>query len=704
MFLLAVAAASVFASGLSDKFLDRADKLSSVGSLIIGLAALMMGGVALWLAVRQGTEKPAADDEARLLGQAADSLAQAVRRQWRQEADLRRLRQPQPIRVRWSSTSRPVSAQPDVVLGKNIVPGRPTRLKLHGDLQTVRDAFRQLPARQLVVLGEPGAGKTVLAILFTLEVLDARATDEPVPVLLSLASWNPTAEHLQSWLARRLVEDYPALANTDIHGPDTVARLIDSGWLIPVLDGLDEMPPALHDEAIDGLDRAMADGGPLVVTCRTNEYESAVTLGGRFLSRAAVIEIDSVDVTDTIEFLTAAQPADESRWRPVTDHLRADPGAPLAKALSTPLMVYLARTAYTLPSTDPAELCDRDRFQGHTVIEEHLLKSYLPSVYGDAPPLPRLGTSDVARQYSVEQAHRWLCFLAAHLDRRETRDLVWWHLHKALPRRGKQWVAGLVLGLIDGLVCAAAIGIGMGTGGFVAGLLAAFSAAFLTAHIGGPPMQPRRVNTELPGRHRKIGQRLVFGIGIPLGVGIASGITIGIAISIAITTTAGIVIGTTAGTGIAVIVGLTRWLNAPADAFRSPSPVSVLRDERTVSCIHMCLATFAIPLTVGLVASTLDVVAEIPFGAMLGLLTGVVAGILGGLVDRFVTRAGGLLLVASPWGWSLLSRGWLALKGRLPWRLMTFLTDAHQRGVLRQAGAVYQFRHARLQDHLADAG
>ena len=30
---------------------------------------------------------------------------------------------------------------------------------------------------------------------------------------------------------------------------------------------------------------------------------------------------------------------------------------------------------------------------------------------------------------------------------------------------------------------------------------------------------------------------------------------------------------------------------------------------------------------------------------------------------------------------------------------MTFLADAHQRGVLRQAGAVYQFRHIALQHH-----
>jgi hypothetical protein len=34
---------------------------------------------------------------------------------------------------------------------------------------------------------------------------------------------------------------------------------------------------------------------------------------------------------------------------------------------------------------------------------------------------------------------------------------------------------------------------------------------------------------------------------------------------------------------------------------------------------------------------------------------------------------------------------------------MRFLADAHeQRGVLRQAGASYQFRHAELQRHLTD--
>lgn len=48
-----------------------------------------------------------------------------------------------------------------------------------------------------------------------------------------------------------------------------------------------------------------------------------------------------------------------------------------------------------------------------------------------------------------------------------------------------------------------------------------------------------------------------------------------------------------------------------------------------------------------------------------------------------------------------LARGWLAFHGQLPWPLVDFLADAHQRGVLRQAGVTYQFRHLELQRRLA---
>jgi hypothetical protein len=51
----------------------------------------------------------------------------------------------------------------------------------------------------------------------------------------------------------------------------------------------------------------------------------------------------------------------------------------------------------------------------------------------------------------------------------------------------------------------------------------------------------------------------------------------------------------------------------------------------------------------------------------------------------------------------VIARFLLALRGRLPWRAAAFLGDACDLGVLRQIGAVYQFRHERLQDSIADS-
>jgi hypothetical protein len=68
----------------------------------------------------------------------------------------------------------------------------------------------------------------------------------------------------------------------------------------------------------------------------------------------------------------------------------------------------------------------------------------------------------------------------------------------------------------------------------------------------------------------------------------------------------------------------------------------------------------------------------------------------------FGLAAGLTIFLSRAWGSYVLSVIWFAMRGRTPLRLMRFLDDAHQRGVLRQAGAVYQFRHARLQDRLAD--
>jgi hypothetical protein len=137
-----------------------------------------------------------------------------------------------------------------------------------------------------------------------------------------------------------------------------------------VLDGLDEMSGELRTAAIAALTDAVGYNSPLVVTCRSEEYEATVTAAGTPLARAAVVEIEPVTGSQAAYYLPAGQINGQRRWAQVVEHLRVCPDGPLAKALSTPLMAYLARTAYTPPRTDPTELTV---FTDPARVEQHLL-------------------------------------------------------------------------------------------------------------------------------------------------------------------------------------------------------------------------------------------------------------------------------------------------------------------------------------------
>ncbi|KDN87970.1 hypothetical protein [Kitasatospora cheerisanensis] len=94
-------------------------------------------------------------------------------------------------------------------------------------------------------------------------------------------------------------------------------------------------------------------------------------------------------------------------------------------------------------------------------------------------------------------------------------------------------------------------------------------------------------------------------------------------------------------------------------------------------------------------------------GALQGLLGPLSWDLTDGLMIGTVGGIGGsaaYLLAFTAWGqWLVLARIWLPLTGRLPWQPAAFLDDAYRRGVLRRTGAVYQFRHVRLQHHLSRA-
>lgn len=628
-------------------------------------------------------------DNASLLGATA-VLARAVRDQWRAEAAIRSLNQPEPIKVRWSSTERPVAAPPSSVLGAAAPAGRPLRLHLRGDVIQIVELFDRLPRRQLVILGAPGAGKSVMALLLTLKILSIREEDSPVPVLLSLSSWDPTREHLLVWIARRVMEDYPGLANADLYGRNAPQRLLSEDKVIPVLDGLDEIPSELRAESISGIAQAFELGQPFIITCRAEEYEEAIVAAGHVLGYAAVVEILPIDIEQAITYLSSLGPASQVRWEPIFVKLRQDPGGPIAMALSTPLNVWLARIAYSDVGSRPEELLDSNRFDSREAIEDHLLDKFIPAVYRARPPAP----GDRKRMHVGSQdADRWLKFLARSLSRDSTvarrglasgdqTDIAWWRLYQTLPIlelglaaffvAGSLITAPIVLALeVTSLLTARRLLAGCICMGIVL-----FAGVMVVVRLWPPP--PGRIQIRLPRRGQLPGNLrtgLAYGTLASITAALAAGLGALLLKGPTVALRFGLVSGLLAG----AVIFIVAIFNGPIDTVRASSPELVFKGDRAVSIAGAALTAPAVGLTTWLLIRNI-----------------------GESIGAALSAAAGVSIAMSSWGWYLVVIIWLFFRKQLPLRFMKFSIDAYGRGVLRRAGAVYQFRHARLQARLAD--
>jgi hypothetical protein len=165
----------------------------------------------------------------------------------------------------------------------------------------------------------------------------------------------------------------------------------------------------------------------------------------------------------------------------------------------------------------------------------------------------------------------------------------------------------------------------------------------------------------------------------------------------------GIVVGTTVGVLAGLAVGLAGIAasglaagvaeSVATDPEAAASPATVLRRDRTVflaSWLGLGVALGSVHgLAQSLTPGPTGHTQGFWYGAEIGAATFVVVGLVFGFIQ-------------SMWGPFTVARCYLAASRRLPWRFMTFLNDAHcNRGVLRQVGAVYQFRHVELQRRLA---
>lgn len=641
-------------------------------------------------------------------------LANAVHGHWRDEAARRGLLDPAPLAVSWKRTGEPIADHAINIEGS--FSGRAD------DLTGLAGSFRGLPRRRLIVLGEGGSGKTTLAILLVLALLKDAAIDEPVPVIMSIASWDPHEEHVHTWLARRLEEDYPGIRR---YGREVLETLLAERCIMPVLDGLDEMPGAQQASVVATLNRSLTVDDPLVLTCRTAEYVAAV-YADDVLSAAAIVHADPVSPEAAVEYLyTGTPPYRAHQWQPVFDQIMSSFGGPVAETFTSPLNISLARTIYARSTSSPAELLDTGRFPTRWIIEHFLLGEVIPSSYKDfqTPLTPRAAAVKI--RYEPRKATRWLTFLARHLYRLNTRDFVWWQLKYAVPKL----VFGLAGGCLGAFILLPLLLFGFADNnaidGEVQGLFTCYGylVAGLTiwsATRAPKPKSPRQILIQ-PTRHSmrapKYALRIL--IRIFLVVTLVFALLFGLALAISFPYLTAPVLLTILVLSVLFLFPLPSirltfplrslrratgqlirrgWLRVTRDLWTQATDLGVTTPRRSLRSDRIVGLLLLISLLLSMLVIS---------GALwLLILAGADQSSPSvGYTSMLIFPMIGITLAAIPmldsaWWNFLVARLWLGLRGHLPLRLMRFLDDARERQLLRQSGELYQFRHARLHDRL----
>jgi hypothetical protein len=148
---------------------------------------------------------------------------------------------------------------------------------------TVLDLFDRLgTGRTLLILGEPGAGKTITLLQLTRELI-ARAEQDMehlIPVVFNLSTWSSKWHSLADWLVAEL--------NTKYQVPKAIAQpWVTQQQLLLLLDGLDEVRAEYRDACVVALNQfQQAHGTEMVVCSRIKDYESfliASRCNGQFI-------------------------------------------------------------------------------------------------------------------------------------------------------------------------------------------------------------------------------------------------------------------------------------------------------------------------------------------------------------------------------------------------------------------------------------
>lgn len=193
--------------------------------------------------------------------------------------------------------------------------------------------------RSLLVLGDPGYGKTITLLALASQLMDRHLADpsEPVPTVLFLSTWSVSQLPIDKWIVDEISKKYK------------IPKKLAHQWMVDdrivlLLDGLDEVTAERRNACVEAINDFMRqqleyDGRCcLAVCCRYEEYER---LTARFTFENAV-KLQPLSESQIREFLAKF----ESEMEGLQRFLESDPN--LFEEAKSPLMLGMMSIAYSL--------------------------------------------------------------------------------------------------------------------------------------------------------------------------------------------------------------------------------------------------------------------------------------------------------------------------------------------------------------------
>lgn len=528
----------------------------------------------------------------------------------------------------------------------------------------IEDVFAAA-GRVLLVLGEPGAGKTTMLLQLVSHLMAEAEADEsrPMPAVFSLAAYSD-GRTLAQWLVEQLANNYQV--------PRKLSEAwIESGQFIPLLDGLDEVEPGHRPACAEAINefRERHPGVSLLVTARNRDYQAlAMRLN---MDKAIILQALTPEQIDTY----LARRGD--RLDGLRTSLAAD--RTLRELAQTPLMLSIM----TLAANRPPE-------SGSAALGSHLSRSHLFDVYVER--MARYRSKDMS--YAPSDTINWLSWLAKQMARAGKPTFFLEDMQPGwLPDADRDRFSRFTRTLVFALLALATLpsilwllfngrwggAAAMLAGGVLAAALPALTGRFLIR----PRLPVRRIETV-----ESLGWSWPWAA---LGTGVGAGVGLGL------------------GT---LVAWIDRWTSVPWPALLATAGAVQVMVEYALLRGDLRLRTTP---GQGIEQSRRN-------GLMVAGLVSVATGLIGALAVAIATLVGGPRPLVPVSAWLLWAALYLGMGGGLAFGLLAwlqhrrlrhvlddrqlfpaepanFLNFSAERNLLRKVGGGYTFVHALLLDY-----